>query len=101
MTEIKLINSKSPRAKKLGGVLLALSHENGLEGQNAYIMYCEAKKRIFQIEFIQYPNHQWAYHIEDRKERLIADSRISEVYFPTFYQVQQTALKRLSEYCNK
>jgi hypothetical protein len=99
--EIYLRSAEGSKTVLMSGHFYKVTHTNGLEGQNAYMIFAHALGKIYTIELIQYPNLTWAYHIEDREDNLICDSRITETYYPSFYQVQQIALQKILEYRKK
>jgi hypothetical protein len=81
----------------LSGVPLAVCHL-GAEGQTAYVVYVNIRHRVYVVEFVQYLNNTWAYHVEDRNERFITDSRLGASYYPSFYQAKQQVLKKIAEH---
>ena len=99
--EIYFRSADGPKTVLMSGNRYKVTHKDGLEGQNAYMIFAHALDKVFIIELIQYPNYTWAYHIEDREDNLICDSRITGTYYPSFYQVQQIALQKLLQYRKK
>lgn len=66
----------------------------GLVGQKAYDNGLAA---TFNIELIEYNPYKWAYHVE-RKDKLVADSRISGTYYMDRDYCFQEALRSIERY---
>lgn len=86
------------KERHIGGLKLVVTHENGLEGQTAYGINLRVRFQEYAIEFVQYPNYTWAYHLEERKGAFICDSRITNTYFGSFFEAKQKVLQKIAEH---
>lgn len=66
----------------------------GLEDQKAYAIYLKSGYKKYYVEIIEYISGKYAYHIEIN-EKLVADSRISEVYYTSFQKCHNAAINKI------